>query len=122
WPIDRIKRMQVPSESAGTGLTSLKRKRRAFDNTYHSMPFACASGLLQATSPASAAYAMHPRAYERSLDDDAFRRHEPDRADQAGGNQSISLLPEPPGRERVTPGRAGLALAQPSRPLLECAV
>ena len=25
--------------------TSLKRKRRAFNNTYHSMTFACASGL-----------------------------------------------------------------------------
>jgi len=45
-----------PSESAGTGLTSLKRKRRAFENAYHSMPVACASGLLQATSPASFAF------------------------------------------------------------------
>ena len=36
-----------PSEAAGTGLTSLKRKRRALKNAYHSMPFACASGLLQ---------------------------------------------------------------------------
>ena len=35
-----------PSEWAGTGLTSLKRKRRAFENAYCSMPFACASGLL----------------------------------------------------------------------------
>ncbi len=35
-----------PSEWAGTGLTSLKRKQRAFENTYRSMPFACASGLL----------------------------------------------------------------------------
>src|SRR5208283_2380403 len=34
-------------------LTSLKRKRRLFENTYRSMPFACASGLLQETSPAS---------------------------------------------------------------------
>jgi hypothetical protein len=42
-----------PSESAGTGLTSLKRKRMEFENTYHSMPFACASGLLQVISPAS---------------------------------------------------------------------
>jgi len=45
-----------PSESAATGLTSLKRKRRAFENTYNSMPFACASGLLQATFPASFAF------------------------------------------------------------------
>jgi hypothetical protein len=45
-----------PSESTGTGLTSLKRKRRVFENAYHSMPFACASGLLQATSPASFAF------------------------------------------------------------------
>ena len=35
-----------PSESAGTGLTSLKRQRRAFSNPYQSMPFASASGLL----------------------------------------------------------------------------
>ena len=33
--------------------TSLKRKRWAFENTYLSMPFACASGLSQATSPVS---------------------------------------------------------------------
>ena len=39
-----------PSESAGTGLTSLKRKRWAFENAYCSMPFACASGLLQVAS------------------------------------------------------------------------
>jgi hypothetical protein len=45
-----------PSESAGTGLTSLKRQRMAFENAYHSMPFAGASGLLQATSPASFAF------------------------------------------------------------------
>src|SRR5271157_5923342 len=45
-----------PSESAGTGLTSLKRKRRAFENAHRSMPFARASGLLQATSPASFAF------------------------------------------------------------------
>jgi len=45
-----------PSEWAGTGLTSLKRKRRAFENAYRSMPFACASGLLLATSPASFAF------------------------------------------------------------------
>src|SRR5271157_439924 len=44
------------SEWAGTGLTSLKRKRRAFENAYYSMPFACASGLLQATCPASFAF------------------------------------------------------------------
>ena len=42
-----------PSDWAGTGLTSLKRKRRAFSNAYRSMPFTCASGLLQATSPTS---------------------------------------------------------------------
>jgi len=36
--------------------TSLKRKRWAFENTYLSMPFACASGLSQATSPASFAF------------------------------------------------------------------
>ena len=35
------------------GLTSLKRERRAFSNAYRSMPFAGASGLWQATSPAS---------------------------------------------------------------------
>jgi hypothetical protein len=45
-----------PSESAKTGLTSLKRKRRALENAYCSMLFACASGLLQATSPASFAF------------------------------------------------------------------
>ncbi len=45
-----------PSEWAGTGLTSLKRKRRAFENASYSMPFACASGLLQAISPASYAF------------------------------------------------------------------
>src|SRR5271166_6625412 len=44
------------SEWAGTGLTSLKRKRGLFENTYRSMPFACASGLLQETSPASFAF------------------------------------------------------------------
>ena len=38
----------LPSESAGTGFTSLKRKRRVFENTCLSMPFACASGLSQA--------------------------------------------------------------------------
>src|SRR5208337_2408459 len=45
-----------PSESAVSGHTSLKRERRAFENAYHSMPFARASGLLQATSPASFAF------------------------------------------------------------------
>ncbi len=46
-----------PSERVGTGLTSLKRKRRVgFENACRSMPFACASGLLQATSPASFAF------------------------------------------------------------------
>ena len=48
----------LPSEWAGIGLTSLKRKRRAFENIYRSMPFACASGLLQATSPASLSFAF----------------------------------------------------------------
>jgi len=43
-------------DGAGYGLTSLKRKRRAFKNIYRSMPFACASGLLKATSPASFAF------------------------------------------------------------------
>ncbi len=52
----RIGAPDFPSEWAGTGLTSLKRKRRAFENAYRSMPFACASGLLQATSPASFAF------------------------------------------------------------------
>jgi len=37
-----------PSEWAGTGLISLKRKRWDCKNTYHSMPFASASGLLDA--------------------------------------------------------------------------
>ena len=37
-------------EWAGTGLASLKRKRRAFSSAYRSMPFACASGLLQVAS------------------------------------------------------------------------
>ena len=40
------------SESAGSGLTSLKRKRRTFENAYYSMPFACASGLWQAKAGA----------------------------------------------------------------------
>ena len=39
-----------PSEWVGTELTSLKRKRMAFENTCISMPFACASGLLQVAS------------------------------------------------------------------------
>jgi hypothetical protein len=45
-----------PSEWAGTGLTSLKRERWTLENAYHSMPFARASGLLQATFPASFAF------------------------------------------------------------------
>ncbi len=53
-----IKAPEFPSEVAGTVPTSLKRKRRAFENTYHSMPFACASGLLQAISPAPFAFTM----------------------------------------------------------------
>ena len=38
---------------AFSGLTSLNRKRKAFSNAYRSMPYTCASGLLQATSPTS---------------------------------------------------------------------
>ena len=41
------------SESAGIGLTSLRRKRRAFETAYHALPFACASGLLQAGASGS---------------------------------------------------------------------
>jgi len=40
----RIGASDFPCESARSGLTSLKRKRRVLDNSYHSMPFACASG------------------------------------------------------------------------------
>jgi hypothetical protein len=32
------------------------RKRRAFKNIHRSMPFVCASGLLQTTAPASFAF------------------------------------------------------------------
>ena len=44
-----IRAPDYPYRSAGTGLTSLKHKQMLFENIYHSMPFACASGLLQAT-------------------------------------------------------------------------
>ncbi len=48
----------LSNDSKLSALTSLKRKRRVFDNTYRSMPFACASGLLQATAPASFAFSI----------------------------------------------------------------
>ena len=44
------------SESAGIGLTSLKRKRRAFENAMSFNALRLPSGLLQATSPASFAF------------------------------------------------------------------
>ena len=39
-----------PSERAGIGLTSLKRKRSS-KNAYHSMPFACAFRLVASDFP-----------------------------------------------------------------------
>src|SRR5208337_4384085 len=39
------------AQSTDTANAGLEFMGRAFKNTYHSMPFACASGLLQATRP-----------------------------------------------------------------------
>ena len=62
-PIEYLEHFRFGSQYYGAGsviLTSRpsgqepswpKRKRRAIENAYHSMPFACYSGLLQATSP-----------------------------------------------------------------------
>src|SRR5208337_5235100 len=95
--------IQCPS-----GLTSLKRKRRAFDNTYHSMPFACASGLLQASSPASLAFStslIPPPAPDRLS---ATRAASPPR----GAAAPSRLSPDP-----SLPACAGLGRSGRPRPL-----